>query len=77
MQQYAVNKYLHTVASGWIFINRLNMFRALLCPSSGVSDYKVDNYIGRFLLGLHLTSNLQQTKNETTKLVINIIVASC
>jgi len=21
MQQYAVNKYLHTVASGWIFIN--------------------------------------------------------
>jgi len=25
---------------------------------------------------LHLTSNLQQTKNETTNVVINIIVAS-
>ena len=31
---------------------RLNMFRALLCPSSGVRDYNVDYHIGRFDLGL-------------------------
>jgi len=31
----------------------LNMFRALLCPSSGASDYNVDYHIGRFVLGLH------------------------
>jgi hypothetical protein len=29
---------------------RLNMFRALLCPSSGVRDYNVDYHIGRFVL---------------------------
>ena len=52
MQQYAVNKYLHTVASGWIFINRLNMLRALICPSLGARDYKVDCHIDRFVLGL-------------------------
>jgi len=28
------------------------MFRALLCPSSGVRDYDVDYHIGRFGLGL-------------------------
>jgi len=31
---------------------RLNMFRALLCPSSGALDYNVDYHIGRFVLGL-------------------------
>jgi len=31
---------------------KLNMFRSLLCPSSGVRDYNVDNHIGRFVLGL-------------------------
>jgi len=31
---------------------RLNMFRALLCPSSGACDYDVDYHIGRFVLGL-------------------------
>ena len=31
---------------------RLNMFRALLCPSSGARDYDVDYHIGRFVLGL-------------------------
>ena len=31
---------------------RLNMFRALLCPSSGARDYDVDYHIGRFFLGL-------------------------
>jgi len=29
---------------------RLNMFRALLCPSSGAHDYNVDYHIGRFVL---------------------------
>jgi len=29
---------------------RLNMFRALLCPSSGARVYNVDYYIGRFVL---------------------------
>jgi len=28
------------------------MFQALLCPSSGASDYDVDYHIGRFVLGL-------------------------
>jgi len=31
---------------------RLNMFRALLCPSLGACDYNVDYHIGRFVLGL-------------------------
>ena len=31
---------------------KLNMFRALLCPSSGARDYDVDYHIGRFDLGL-------------------------
>ena len=31
---------------------RLNMFRALLCPSSGARDCNVDYDIGRFVLGL-------------------------
>jgi len=31
---------------------RLNLFRALLCPSSGARDYDVDYHIGRFVLGL-------------------------
>jgi len=31
---------------------RLNMFRALLCPSSGALDYDVDYHIGRFVLGV-------------------------
>jgi len=28
------------------------MFRALLCPSSGVRDYGVDYHVGRFVLSL-------------------------
>ena len=31
---------------------RINMFRALLCPSSGARDYDVDYHIGRLVLGL-------------------------
>jgi len=31
---------------------RLNMFRALLCPSSEARDYDVDYHIGGFVLGL-------------------------
>jgi len=31
---------------------RLNMFRTLLCPSSGARDYAVDYHIGRIVLGL-------------------------
>ena len=31
---------------------KLNMFRAILCPSSGARDYDVDYHIGRFVLGL-------------------------
>jgi len=30
---------------------RLNMFRALLCPSSKVRNYDVDYHIDRFVLG--------------------------
>jgi len=32
--------------------NRLNLFRALLCPSSGARNYDVDYHIGRIVLGL-------------------------
>jgi len=31
---------------------RLNMFWALLCPSSGAHDYNVGYHIGRLVLGL-------------------------
>jgi hypothetical protein len=31
---------------------RLNVFQALLCPSSGAHDHDVDYHIGRFVLGL-------------------------
>ena len=31
---------------------RLNMFQALLCPSSGAPDYDVVYHIGRLILGL-------------------------
>ena len=68
---------------------RFNMFRVLLSPSSGAHDYNVDYHIGHFVLGRaiacspdttlaypQLTSNLQQPKNETTNVVINILVVS-
>jgi len=29
-----------------------NIFRELVCPSSGAHDYNVDYYIGRLVLGL-------------------------
>jgi len=31
---------------------RLNLFRALMCPSSGARDYDVVYHIGRVVLGL-------------------------
>jgi len=31
---------------------RLNMFRTLICPSSGARDYNVDYHIGRFVVSL-------------------------
>jgi len=31
---------------------RLNMFRALLCPSSGARDYDADYHTGPFVLGM-------------------------
>jgi len=31
---------------------RLNMFQALLCPSSGARDYDVVYHVGRIVLGL-------------------------
>jgi len=34
---------------------RLNMFRALLCPSPGARDYNVDYHIGRSVLSLVLS----------------------
>jgi len=32
--------------------DRLNIFRALLCPSSGAHDYSADYHMGRSVLGL-------------------------
>ena len=39
-------------APQYITSYRLNMFRTLLCPSSGARDYDFDYHIGRFVLGL-------------------------
>ena len=51
--------------------DRLNMFRALLCPSSGAHDYSADYHIGRPILSLqpgHLSSlparNFQPTTTQ-------------
>ena len=35
----------------------LNMFRALLCPSSGAHDYSADYHMGRPVLGLLLVGS--------------------
>ena len=35
-----------------LYFLQANMFRALLCPSSGTCDYDVDYHISRFGLGL-------------------------
>ena len=57
------------------------MFRALLCPSSGPHVYNVDDAAIACSPDTtpaypHLTSNLQQPKNETTDVIINIIFVS-
>jgi len=51
---------------------RLNMFRTLLCPSSGTIACSPDTTPAY----PHLTSNLHQPKNGTTNVIINIIVVS-
>jgi len=38
----------------------LNMFRALLCPSSGAHDYSADYHMGRLVLGLLLVGSYIQ-----------------
>jgi len=47
---------------------RLNMFRALLCPSSGARDYDVDYHVGFSLQPGHYSSltapKLQHTANQ-------------
>jgi len=35
-----------------LYFYKLNIFWALLFPSSGARDYTVDYHIGRFVLGL-------------------------
>jgi len=40
--------------------DRLNMFRALLCPSSGAHDYSADYHMGRPVLGLLLVGSSVQ-----------------
>jgi len=56
------------------------MFRASLCPSSGVHDDSVSYHIGRLVLELLLvgTSNQQQLENRTAYLyvVTNAVVMS-
>ena len=37
--------------------DRLNMFRAILCPSSGAHDYGADYHMGRPVLGLLLVGS--------------------
>ena len=46
------------------------MFRALICPSSGVCDYASAYSPDTTPAQPHLTSNTQQTKNEMTNVVI-------
>jgi len=38
------------------------MFRALLCPSSGVREYNVDYHIGRIVLVAGVVSGLQAAR---------------
>jgi hypothetical protein len=40
--------------------DRLNMFRATLCPSSGAHDYTADYQIGRLILRLLMVGGLVQ-----------------
>ena len=42
----------------------LNMFRALLCPSSGAHGYSADYHIGRSVLGLLPAPNFQPTATQ-------------
>jgi hypothetical protein len=42
----------------------LNMFRALLRPSSGARDYNVDYHIGRFVLGVAVCWRLGAARLE-------------
>ena len=52
------------------------MFRALIRPSSDSHDKSCYNLQPRHYSNPQLTSNLQQPKDETTNVVINIIVVS-
>jgi hypothetical protein len=47
--------------------DRLNMFRAPLCPSSGAHNYAADYHMGRLIL---------RSKNQTAHIVISGIVVS-
>jgi len=47
-----------------------------LCPSSGARDYNVVYHIGLVVLGLLYVGGEVQTKDDTTSVVNNIIVAS-
>jgi len=46
----------------YLSVQRLNMFRVLIYPSSGVCNYVVELP--------HPNSNTQQIKNETTNVVV-------
>jgi len=50
--KYCVNKVKKCYLLFYCASYRLNMFRALLCPSSGARDYNVGYHTGRFVLGL-------------------------
>jgi len=62
--------------NGWFQPHNLNM---KILPSCAVTflDLSTESNVNDTIPPYpHLTSNLQQTKNETTNVVINIIVAS-
>jgi len=40
-----------------LYYDKLNMFRALLCASSGAPDYSADYHMGRPVLGLLLVAS--------------------
>ena len=56
--------------------DRLNMFRALLCPSSGAHNYSADYHMGRISCD-HSTKNCKTSQlTQTTKTIIYINATS-
>ena len=64
---HSKKSFVQIINDSWQILVKLDVFRQMqsaACNPDTTAAYQ------------HLTSNLQQTKNETTNVVINIIIAS-